>query len=145
MNPLSSIRISRLVFTGTMEVLLNWTFKLRFVSYVDWVPQVNLSLLLFSLSMCIFHSYKPRVCHFASLSPPILRRALENECIGMGVPLAEQNADILTRGETRRPPPQTRPDPQCHQSPLPQTLCEDLMGEVRKMLRRMSFRGVRNR
>lgn len=49
MNPLSSIRISRLVFTGTMEVLLNWTFKLRFVSYVDWVPQVTLSLLLFSL------------------------------------------------------------------------------------------------
>ena len=27
-----------------MEVLLNWTFKLRFVSNVDWVPQVTLSL-----------------------------------------------------------------------------------------------------
>ena len=91
----------------------------------------------------------PKSVIFASLSPPILRRALENEFVGMWVPLAEQNSDILTRGETWRPPPQTRPDPQCHQSvkcgPLPQILCEDLMEEVRKMLKRKGFRAGRNR
>lgn len=99
-----------------MEVLLSWTFKLRFVSNVDWVPQVTLSLSItvFPLNVYLSLLQTPSLS-FCLLIAPILRRALENECVGMGVPLAEQNSDILTRGETRRPPPQTRPDPQCQQ------------------------------
>lgn len=87
----------------------------------------------------------PKSVIFASLSPPILRRALENEFVGMWVPLAEQNSDILTRGETWRPPSPNKAwptvSPKCEMWSSPPDPVRGPYGRSEKDAKKKGFQG----
>lgn len=85
MNPLSSIRISRLVSAGTMEVLIKLDIQAEICLLCGLGPTGHPCLSLMFSFKCIFTLTNPESV-ILLLSPPILRRALENDRIGMGVP-----------------------------------------------------------